>query len=354
MRRRVAVYPYTGENFSMFAVSDIFKSVELVCGISPIGFGYKDKKIECGSKYYPIYSNGNEIILERIDEIFIMDSIEFIKMDEIEIFLKEIPKNIKLVYCSQTNSSYFCEIKRICKEIDLQLVIYNDKKWQLQSKIRFLKKIEKPVITVYGMSVCTNKFDIQLYLRKYFVEKGYSVEQIGTKIVAEYLDFHKIPDWFFQGNVTEMDKILYLNDYIYQLSQNDIDLIIIGVPGGIMPLSQKHHFEFGIYAYEISCSCKPDYAILSLPYAEYNEKFAEEMRNTFRYKLNCEVDAFLVSEYRVVSNSVNGDNLEFVRCIQNENKNNIPGFYSFEKLKNGDMVDDIINKIGVYGQFTFY
>lgn len=353
MKKRAAVYPYTNENFSMFAVSSIYKDVELVCGIAPMGFGFKDKKIECGSKHYPIYSEGKEIIWNQMDEIIIMDSIEFIEMDEISSFLCEIPKNIKLIYCSSSKTVCYNEIKNICDTANLQLTLYEDESYE-QSGIRFLKKIEKPVVMVYGMSVCTNKFDIQLYLRKYFLEKGYSVEQIGTKIASEYLGFHKIPDWFFNGDITETDKILYFNDYVYQLSKTDAELIIIGVPGGIMPLSQKHHFEFGVYAYEISCACKPDYAVLSLPNGEYNEEFAEEIRKLFRYKLNCEVDAFLISEYRVLSNSVSEDILQFVRCEKNENKNHMPDFYSFGQLENGTLADDILNKMGVYGQFAIY
>ncbi len=36
--------------------------------------------------------------------------------------------------------------------------------------------------------------------------------------------------------------------------------IIIGVPGDILPLNgNKHHFEYGIYAYEILNAVCPDF-----------------------------------------------------------------------------------------------
>lgn len=52
------------------------------------------------------------------------------------------------------------------------------KKWNYDSEII---GIDIPVVAVMGIGQNVQKFDLQLYLRSRFIDKGYKVSQIGTK-----------------------------------------------------------------------------------------------------------------------------------------------------------------------------
>lgn len=350
---RVAVYPYTDEYKSLFAVLSENKEICMSCGISPSGFGYKNKTVECDGIVYSIYVGHEDIDWNEIDDLLIVDSIELIKEESVERFLSKVPRSVKVCYYSSKNSVCYHKIKDICDAAGLCFVTYEDDRTAGALIGKRRKKIEVPVIMIFGVSVCTNKFDVQLYLRKQLSEKGYIVENIGTRIVAEYIGLHKIPDCFFGSGCSEIDKILMFNDYIYSLISKDADVLIIGVPGGIMPVSPKHCFDYGIYAYEIACACSPDYVVCSLINGEYTKEFAQEIQQLFKYRFNCQVDAFIISDYRVVSNSINDDVLEFAFCEGHPDQKP-DHFYDMQDVKNGVLTDHILEKLCLYGQFKMY
>lgn len=166
-----------------------------------------------------------------------------------------------------------------------------------------LREIDVPVITVYGTGNMTNKFEIQLAIRKFFTQKGYKVSQWGTKDYSSLFGFPDLPE-FITGNASLEDRILYLNHYIYNAVEREKpDIIIIGAPGGIMKYNQYIFNNFGEHAFIIANAVRADIAVLSLYFNYYKLDYFDMMNNYCRYGLNSDVQYFNISNCKTTFNN---------------------------------------------------
>ena len=113
----------------------------------------------------------------------------------------------------------------------------------------------------------TGKLGVQLALREELIEKGYKVSSISSRLDSELYGLHPIPSFMFDRMNSETEKIQKYNHYVKQIELIEHpDIIIIGIPGGILPYDEIDHNEYGILAYEISYAVPCDAAIMCLPY----------------------------------------------------------------------------------------
>ena len=160
-----------------------------------------------------------------------------------------------------------------------------------------LKRINVPIVTVFGMGDFTNKFELQLAVREPFIKKGYNVLQFGTKEYANLLNFNQLPSFLYDDSYGITKKILAFNQYLYDCVRREKpDVIILGAPGGILPLDAHFHNCFGELAYVMATAAQPDVTILSTYYfPEFNEKFLLSLREHMKQKYNCIVDYFNIA-----------------------------------------------------------
>ena len=74
---------------------------------------------------------------------------------------------------------------------------------------------------------------------------------IGSKNFSKIFDCYQFPTFMFR-NISEREKILAFQGYIRNIEKDEEpDIIIIGVPGGMMPFNEKFPGNFGITLYEV-------------------------------------------------------------------------------------------------------
>lgn len=157
-------------------------------------------------------------------------------------------------------------------------------------------KFPVPVIFVLGAGPFTNKFEVQLALRKYFIKNKYRVTQIGSKRHASFFGFSSLPEAFFKNSLTIREKIIGLNRYFYQkFLQEKPDVMIIGIPGGIMPLSPVRFEELGEIAFLISQAISPDVSIFCSYLMNFTKEYLEKIELVCKYKLNAPISYFVIS-----------------------------------------------------------
>ena len=168
-----------------------------------------------------------------------------------------------------------------------------------------LKKIEVPIISVYGTIENCSKFETQLMLRQKFLSNGYRVSQVGSRHYSSLYNVHPFPRFMFETGHTEAQKILGFNSWLREISNvEQPDVIIVGVPGGLMPVNTRYHFNFVIIAYLVSCAIEPDFSILNVPFEEIDTQYVEMMRNLFRYRFSTQIDCIAMSNVRLNRDSV--------------------------------------------------
>jgi peptide maturation system protein (TIGR04066 family) len=146
-----------------------------------------------------------------------------------------------------------------------------------------LKKLPVPVIVVMGNGSDCQKFDIQLGLRDTFLKEGYKVSQFGTKSYSNLFGFDPLPNF---SEFPLWKKVIHYNNLFYEkcIIENP-DVIIIGVPGGVMPINAFSNEKFGEEALAISFAAKPDYAIFSWYFTFPTPKYFETYSNFMRFRL---------------------------------------------------------------------
>lgn len=274
------LYPYDISLLHM--VLHDFADVSVTEIVSPNGWGYvgEDAGHKIGRETGIVVKDKQDICWKQIDKLLLMPSI--LPLDE-----KEFQSVV------ESAKRYDVEVvdMRVAKEH-----ILSEGKRDIQEGE--LKKIDLPIVLVIGTGERTNKFDIQLAIRKCFVQNGYRVSQIGTKGYCEYLGFHSFPRFMYsEQSITE--RIIKFNHYVYEIAKAEAsDVIVIGVPGGLAPYNEKYLNDFGYLNFMVANAVTPDYVVLATACVDYNDEYIHSLTNSLLYKYEYDVDAvFMGNSY---------------------------------------------------------
>lgn len=308
LKRKMIIYPYDLESSTIVRHSDFINEYEIVGLVSPAGWLLNDKDTcssdgedNLGITIYNSFDN----IFDKCDTICFVESI--IGLDFIDVILPNIKKAIDankdiicLIRLDELNRK---EIELECNAKGITFTYYNnsnDENINGDYETNKLFDIETPIIFVMGVGEQMQKFEIQLALRENIQKSGYKISQIGSRHYCEFLGFHSFPYFMFCESVTESNKIFMFNHYVKKIEiVEEPDIIIIGIPGGVMKYNSQFTNRFGITAYEVAQGVIPDIAILSVNYEEYEYENFEKLGECFKYKLGCEIDCFNLTNKKI-------------------------------------------------------
>lgn len=170
-------------------------------------------------------------------------------------------------------------------------------------------EIPVPVVFIFGSGPNTHKFLTQVALRKFFQNEGYAISQVGTKRCSNFFGFPSIPSWVYQSGLNEREKIVALNRFFYsRYVQDKPEVMLIGIPGGFMPMNPMKYEEMGTLAYLISQAVTPDAAVFCSYAMNFTAEYMEWQKNVCRYKLNVPI------RHMVISNTSMEVSLESRKC----------------------------------------
>ncbi|MCX7923054.1 MAG: TIGR04066 family peptide maturation system protein [Clostridia bacterium] len=346
-KERVVVYPYDAKFATVLRHRKLCETLDFVGVASPSGWGLTGKDAgfsDYGSDTGLIVENRFEHLLDLCDTVWFVQSetqIDFEKL--IYPKIAQAIQSRKNIICSLDLKGKERGLKELCIKHNVYLRYFkstfnlDELKDNMKSRRIQFNKFETPIIAVSGCAEGIHKFEIQLALREHLANMGYRVSQIGSRNYCELLGFHSFPGFMYECGISESDKVLLFNDYIKKIELEEVpDIIILGVPGGIMPVHENSTDGFGILHYEVFQAVTPDAAILSILYSTYNEDFFDKLYNIAKYRFGFEIDCcsmankFLdwveLSNYGIESycamssSSVDSAKLEY------SEKNNIPTF----------------------------
>lgn len=167
-----------------------------------------------------------------------------------------------------------------------------------------LNEIDVPVITILGTGHQTNKFELQLAVRRYFTEQGYKVCQWGTKDYSPLFGFFPLPA-FIKEPAPLTERILRLNHLIHKTVEIEKpDLVILSAPGGIMKYNRQIVNDFAEQAYIIANAARSDISVLSLHHITFDPEYFTNMQNYCHYKFDCDVQYFNIANCSVSPDSM--------------------------------------------------
>lgn len=315
-------------------VSEIMRYKEMICdyeivqAVSPNGWGtvgkdagFVDGGMNIGCDIKEEIDYGIEF-----DTVFLLTSVTEKLIHQVyNTYLKKAVQEKKQIICTQKVKDILLQL---CKD-DIVSIDEN-----VDYKVRRMGKIDTPIIVVAGTHEYTQKFKIQLELKRYLNSKGYKVSLVGSKDFTKLFAGHQFPTFMFQ-NMSERDKILAFQGYIRDIDKKEEpDVIIIGIPGGMMPYNEKFPGYFGITLYEVMLSIQPDAFILSCLFEQYDKEYFQEIKNVVKYRFGVEVDCFNISPFQVdINESDQNDSLQYFKLSQNVVSS---------------MIGNIVNEIPIY------
>ena len=235
-------------------------------------------------------------------------------------------------------------------------VIYIEQKEKEDFDLKQLDSVSEeqqifvPVVFVAGTAPYTEKFHVQLALRKHLLDNGYKVSVIGSKTYSGLFGLHSFP-FFMYENMDNIQKIILFKKYVKYIEMiEQPDLIIIGIPGAIMAINKKHHFDFGITAYMVSQAVAGDYVIMSMLYGKkYTTEQLEELSRVCKYRLNFEVDSFHLSNAWLDPSTLKDDRLKIIKMGKKEYDQKVDKLYDLMNPDDMDKVyEDMIAKLSSY------
>ncbi|MBK1810690.1 TIGR04066 family peptide maturation system protein [Clostridium sp. YIM B02505] len=366
-KKRAIIYPYGREAASLVRHRELLKDYEIVSLVSPKGWGIIDEDAGQADKGENIgikVSGDFEKALEQCDAVIIMDynKNEKLKNRIVSNIHKAIAAGKEVVCASEFDGD---TIEKLQEEYGSEKHCFRyikEKKsdFSVGAYDETLLEIETPVIFVGGLTENTSKFEIQLSLREKLINQGYKVSQVGTKSYCELFGFHSIPEFMFKSEIGEKEKIVSFNRYIKEIEKTESpDLIIVGIPGGLMPFNKKLTNNFAVTAFLISQALTPDFTIISILFEIMYPRYFEMLKTSFKYKYGFEVDCFNLSSARVDYTASNDrrkicldyfSSLDIDKVIEGEYMNTIrPVFNILSSSHSEKMLEYLIDTLSKYG-----
>ena len=345
------IYPYTPKSIPIIKNKSLLKCGEVVQVSAPLGFGLEGKNGYIWGNEKSEYIIRNKIEQE-IDGIWITPEIGYMSIDEILKALEKLPiANKKIYYSAYLNIDDENKIIDLCKNKGAKEIVKQVSASDIELSVsdNVLYKFDTPIVAVAGTGSFTQKFDLQLYLRKELLNLGYKVSQVGTRPYCEMFDFQSMPKWMFDSTYTDREKVYAFNHFLKMIELKEKpEVIIIGMPEGIIPFNEKHQQGFVLCAYEICSAVHPDYLIMSLYNGEYTQQFLDEMNNLTKYRLHVEIDDFYVSNYVPMSTSYKKEHMVF---SYSENKKNGNMLFNIDDMKSDTWIKKLIDKLSMYSEY---
>jgi peptide maturation system protein (TIGR04066 family) len=299
--RKALIYPYDAEFAPVLRHRSLLKDFKIMNVISPKGWGYVGKDAgmaDGGHKMGLTVKEDFENALEDCDTVLLADSDN--DLDFKKFILPKIATASKKgasIFCARRlDSTQRIEAENCCRENGSSFVcLYGQSSVHEQNEIKEnLMQISVPVVFVLGTGERTDKFEIQLSLREELLKSDYNVSQIGSRAYCELLGFHSMPEFMMDAGLHESKKIAGFNHFIKRIELKEKpDLIVIGIPGGIMAIDNNFTNHFGILTFEISQALEPDFVILSSLYENYKagyfDNISDGIAKRFGYPVNCHI-----------------------------------------------------------------
>lgn len=305
---RLMIYPYS-KAYEPYVLYEGLLQIEgeISSLVTPNGSGLVGKWVCYGEKELEI-SGDYEGQLEQCDAVWFVNDEKFVLSEAmIEEKLQEAVKRGKKILFTRTSVADQGRIEEmIPTEQNMSCLGKNIGKDSLD--VDYCHPIDTPVLVVYGTERDTDKLAVQLALREELIRRGYRTASISSRMDGGLYGMYPMPAYMLKPMCSEGDKIRKYNHYVRQIElEEQPEILIVGIPGGVLPYDRVDHNDYGILAYEISFAVPCDAAIVCIPYqfsidGDYSE-FVREVDLVFRYHtIGCHIAASVPDTQTVYEN----------------------------------------------------
>lgn len=344
------IYPY-GKMYEPYVRHQELISDQICKLVSPRGWGLEGEKVSYSGGELAVKTDFIHNLSACTAVWFVEDTIHELPEKVLWEKLETAIENDKKILFTRRRKQeqYEKAYRMIPPDLDLSSK-YKKKINEIEMPDRCIT-INTPVLVICGLDENTDKFEIQMAARKKFMEKGYLVSSITSRNDSEIYGMHSLPQFLFDSTLSETDKIIRYNHYVKSVElSEEPELIIIGIPGGLIPFDNVNHNNFGILAYEITNAVSSDIAIMCMLYDTDLDKNYSLLKHDMKYKFDldiryCHVAANVIDTQTLFDYGKRGflsiDPQIVEKKIKALNKNNVMNMKDDKVME--AVVDHIIN-----------
>lgn len=307
----VLIYPYDSGIKDMIHHQKFISAFKNIYLCSPNGWGYTGNNVVLkdlnGQSKELVISDDFDACMDKSDVVIFADCDHSIdKTNMIYPRVELAAKNKKKIIDMITEPSRRKKLKEKVIRLGGEIVFFGaeineevTKGISEEAKEGGLKDFKVPVIVVGGILENCGKYTVQLGLKECLEDKGYNVLLVGSKQCSRFLGDVNFPIHIFQSELNDVDQIFAINRYLKKMEARRPDVMIIGIPGGMVGCNKKLYGDFGILAYKTLTAIRADYFVICLPYANYNDNYFKEMETYVLNRFSCNINAFSVNNQRI-------------------------------------------------------
>lgn len=291
----VVVFPYDDEMYPYLQHVSMLEGINIQILLSPNGWAI-DKGHICN---YIVQTALSKEDYDKIDTVWLVDSSNSIQEDWLfEVVENMLKHNKQIIFARNVQKEVYDKILQLVKNYSGNMIDVTEKRKisDINKRSLYLYDIYTPIISVAGVGERTDKFLVQLAIKKFLEEKDYHVVLVTSRQNSVFLhNTYTFPD-FMNANIPTEYKIVLYNHFIKKIEQEEKpDVILTGISGGIMPVSKLQVSHFGIHAFEILNAINPDFLVMCLYGNNVSDKYVCELKKIMKYKFMTDVDCFYLS-----------------------------------------------------------
>lgn len=305
MKKKALIYPYDIESAAIIRSKEFSAKYVLIAAIAPQGWGYTGKDVGDVDGQAPFGVKVDSCFEKYIDDC---DTVIFIQSEHTIDFNKNVYPKIhsaiakkKEIICL-INKYDLSDLRKLALENKVNFIEYDYSPFEVITKNAYIMNIDTPIVAILGLAENMDKFQIQLMVTEQLKQMGYKTLLIGSRYYTDLVGGIPFPKFMFETKLSESEKIKNFNRFVK--SQESIykpDIIILGVPGGILPYNKIINNNFGITAFECMQAVPPDFCILSLYSNIYTEEYFSGLQNLFKYRFGSRIDIFNITNQKIDS-----------------------------------------------------
>lgn len=165
-----------------------------------------------------------------------------------------------------------------------------------------LRELDAPVVAVMGQGENCSKLETTARAAEIIQSEGYRVLAVSGNLYSPYCGMEKLPEYFLSEEVGFSRKVLNFNHYLVELERKcQPDVILLDVPGGVIPAGDVEYFYHGEMALVASHAVQLESILMNIYHsskvtdgAELG-KFLSRIQTYCREKFDAPVFQFCVS-----------------------------------------------------------
>lgn len=294
---RISLFPLTPETKTIIEYSNLMSSYSISCIAS-----FKEDQAylaELEQSTGILCTTSIDEALKRSDALVLLDNVFQCRMDKYYLCIQKAKQLNKPVFSSRSL------IKSFENADCVKYVHPFQNEYPLDTEhfthIERLLEIKVPIVTVMGLGENCSKFECLLQFKTYLDSLEYKIHLISSNDLGVLMGMGTLPSFLFDSTKSFPHKVFEFNRYIYGICDAyNPDLLVIGVPSGIVSLSEKDTNFFSEIPLVISTALSVDAGILTFYYQKnISEEYLKSMSDYCNRRFNIPTDAFFVSRQKI-------------------------------------------------------